>query len=152
VAEQNGTGAGMPTLGAGFYFSGAAIMAAILWGWFLLERFTSLRLVGSSGIAHEEPVHILFPTIGTAVCLLGALFLWRRAAGMAANGVPVGATVTAVGGEFQGMRDVSFSYVFEGTELAGKISVPAVSVKDLEPGGEFRIIVDKRNPKRYMQA
>jgi hypothetical protein len=47
---------------------------------------------------------------------------------------------------------VSFSYVFEGTELAGKISVPAVSVKDLEPGGEFRIIVDKRNPKRYMQA
>lgn len=137
-------------VGSFLYFTGAGLFIAVMWGWFLLEQFTSLRVVGASGMAHADPVHILFPVIATPLALVGALILWRRAAGIVANGVPLEATVTAVGGEVQDMRDVSLEYEFEGKQYQNKMSVSSVVANDLSEGGKLGVIVDKRNPARVV--
>ena len=135
---------------AAIYFLGAGVTIALLWAWFALEHLTDLRVVGASGTVHDEPIHVLLPSIGTPLALLGALFLWRRAAGIAANGVPVSATVKKVGGACQSMRDVEFSYTFEGREYSKKASVVTAISDELSPGDPLDVIVDKRNPKRVM--
>ncbi len=137
-------------VGAGLYFIGAGAVIAAMWGWFLLEQFTDFRVTNASGTVDSEPIHILFPAIATPLALVVALFLWRRAAGIVANGVPLEALVTAVGREIQSMRDVSLEYEFEGKGYQKKMSVSSAVADDLSEGDKLAVTVDKRNPARVV--
>ncbi|HOX08889.1 MAG TPA: hypothetical protein PK280_21015 [Planctomycetota bacterium] len=134
--------------GGGLYFVTAGLMAAVLWAWYLLERFTNLRVVREGGTAQTEPVHIAVAFIATPILLIGALVLWRRAVGIAENGVPAEAVIRSIGGEVQGYRDVSFDYEFEGRSYSKKMSVVGIVVEKLAPGQTLRIVVDRRSPDR----
>ena len=136
--------------GATLYFLGAAVMTGLIWAWFLIEHFTNWRITRFGSQPQEDPLHIAFPLIVTPVVLIGALVLWRRAVGLAENGVPVNATIRSIGGEVQGYRDVVFDYTFEGASYSTKKSVIGITVAKLQAGEELPIIVDKRNPKRVM--
>lgn len=149
-AASAGEGGAGREVGAALYFASAAILIAILWGWFLLEQVTGLRLVRAGGTAQAEPVHVAFPLIGTPVVLLVAFVLWRRAAGIAAHGVEMDAAVRSVGGAVQGMRHVVLAYEFEGRSFEKKVSVVCAVSDKLSEGDTLRVLVDRRKPKRMM--
>ena len=130
------------------YFLGAGVIVVLGWAWFLIEHFTDWRIVRTGQEARPESLPILVPLIGTPVALIVALILWRRAVGIVENGVPVDATITSIGGEVQGYREVNFDYVFEGTSYSKKMSMVGILVEKLAPGAPLPIVVDKRNPKR----
>jgi hypothetical protein len=136
--------------GAGMYFIGAGVAVLLIWGWFLLEHFTNLRIVRSGQEAGAASLPVAFPLVVTPLAFIIATILWRRAVGIVENGVPASATVKSVGGEFQGYREVSFDYTFEGASYSKKMSVIGVTAEKLNPGDALPIIVDKRNPKRVV--
>ena len=136
--------------GAGMYFIGAAVVVVLIWTWFLLEHFTNLRIVRWGQEASAEGMPVALPLVATPLALIIAAVLWRRAVGIAVNGMPASARVKSVGGEVQGYREVEFDYTFEGVSYSKKMSVIGVTAEKLKPGDALPIIVDKRNPKRVM--
>ncbi|MCX7804944.1 MAG: hypothetical protein N3A38_07105 [Planctomycetota bacterium] len=136
--------------GPAVYFLTAAAISVLMWGWFLLEHFTDLRIVRLGQEARRESVPIAVPIATVPLAFIGATILWRRAVGIAENCVPVIATVKSVGGEVQGFRDVTFGYTFEGVEYSKKMSVVGAIAEKFEPGSPVEIIVDRRKPSRIM--
>lgn len=134
------------------YSVGAGILILVLWGWFLLERFTPLRLVRPGQEASAEGIPLLVPLIATPIVLIVAFALWRRAVGIAENGVPLQATVLSTGAALQGMRNVVLEYSLEGVRYERKTSVPCAIADKLSAGSTVDVVVDKRNPKRMLLA
>ena len=132
------------------YLIGAAVVIVLLWGWFLMERATDLRLVGSSGVVHSEPIHWLVPAIATPVVAVVAFVLWRRTAGILKNGVEVQAVVRSIGMSAQGRTNVVLAYSVDGTEYSTKKSVSSEMVEKVGEGGSLTVIVDKQNPRRLV--
>lgn len=132
------------------YLLGAAAPVAVLWGWYLLEHYTSWRITHIGETAQEEPIPIWLALIGTPVCLIAALVLWKRATGIAENGIEVEAEVVSVGATIQYQRTVKVKYVVDGVEYIRKASVTMVISDKLKAGDKLALIVDKSNPKRML--
>lgn len=139
---------GFKVRGALYYIPAAAIIA-VMWAWWLLEQTTNWRIT-SSGVANSEPIPILIPLIATVLAVPVAVILYRRALGIVANGVPVLATVVAVGGTVNSMRDVEFEYLFEGQSYTMNKSFSARTADGYSQGSELEVLVDRRNPKKVL--
>ena len=132
------------------FFFAAGMAVAALWGWYLLEQFTSLRITGLLGTASEDPIPIYFALAGTVIVPIVAAVFWRRAVGIVRNGVNGKGSVLSVGAKVEGLRNVEFEYEFEGANYTNKTSLDAETAEKLQPGDEIEIIIDKRKPTRVL--
>lgn len=128
----------------------AAFIVITAWGWYLLEQLTQWRITTLLGTAYEEPLPILVPLVISVLVPISAVIFWKRAVGIACNGVFEKATVLAIGGEVQSMRNVKFEYVFGGNKYSKKMSISSAIADQLDLGGTLNIIVDKRKPTRVL--
>ena len=123
----------------------SGVMIAIVWGLYVLEHFTDIR-IGSG----DDPLPILIPIIATPVIAIGGFIMYRRALGIVAHGIEVEATIGDIGRAVEGMRHVTYEYEFRGVRYAERKSVGSDAADELSPGDKIRIIVDDRKPKRFL--
>lgn len=123
-----------------FFFAAGAVVA-IMWGWYAFEHFTENS---------KDALPIFFPLAVTVLAPIAATAFWRRAVGIAKNGVPGMATVLSVGGKIKGLRDVEFEFEFDGATYTNKTSIYDEISDKLRPGDEIVIVIDKRKPTRVL--
>lgn len=127
------------------YFGTAAFFSILMWGWCSLENFSDYRIVKSNSAGREEAIPFSIAVAVTVISFLGALFYWKRALSISKNGIMIEAEVTAVGGEYNGMHNVSFKYKVDGKTYKKRKSL---NPPDFQ-GGVVQIMVDRSKPKRF---
>jgi hypothetical protein len=132
------------------YLAPAGAIVLVMWGWFLLEHFTDVRLVPTGAQGHRAPVSLAFTLIVSLAVPIVAFIMYRRAAAILLNALPVTAVVKALGAPGRRMQDIVLSYTFEGRQYTRKLSISTLSAEGLSPGSEVRILVDRRNPKTVL--
>ena len=132
------------------YRFGTVAILIFIWAWYLLEHFTSWRMHDYGQYDQHTPLPIAIPIITSILIPMGAFILWKRAAGIIAHGVPVTANVKSIGIGYKGLREVTFTYLFQGTMYRKKKSISRTIADQLTPGGPLPILVDQRHPKRVL--
>ena len=132
------------------YVGMACLLIVFLWGWWFIEHFTDIRLGPGGSRPREQPLEIWIPVIGSPLLLLGSIIWWKRSAGIAANGVIVDALIEGLGAKAGAMRNVTLSYTVDGRTYQAAKSVGLADLGDRQPGDTLPLVVDKRNPKRFI--
>jgi len=132
------------------YIYSCAFGILALWGWWLFENQTDYRLHRGFSAPRAEPISHWVPTIGSPLALITAYIMWRRAVGIAENGILVDARIEKYGGGSDGMRDVTLSYVVAGKDYKVKKTFSESDFAGLQVGDSIQIVADQRHPKRIM--
>ena len=137
-------------VGPEIYVGTACLLIVFLWGWWFLEHFSEVRLGPAGSHPREHPIEIWVPVIGSPLLLIGSLIWWRRSVGIARNGEVVEALIESLGASVNAMRDVTLSYTVNGRTYQASKSLSVADIGDRRPGDTLAIVVDKRNPKRFL--
>ncbi len=121
--------------------------------YFLLTGQCLLDKMGSPD-PYASPTHAGQTAI-TVGCLLGvpgaiaAMYGFLKSQRLAKHGVVVAGTIHTVSSmAVRGMRDISYSYTFNGEVFENRSSVPASH--ELTPLMEIRLLVDAQRPRTHI--
>ena len=125
-----------------------------IWVLVAIERIWGITLQRAL-IFKFEPVKVedadFFPIwAAIAVTLIAppiSYLFYRKAIAVAKRGVFVDGVVLEIGRKFHGMRDVTFTYEFNGKSFKRRKSFEADDIKYLKIGGPIDLLIDSRRPK-----
>jgi len=132
----------------------AAVMVVLAWGMLIAYVVFGFSLVGGD----DDPkfgkyliwIYLGVALVFTAGCVPAALVRVRSALHMAAHGISVVGTVTAVkmiSGKLD-MVKTQCSYLFEDQEYHATFKIQGPVAKQYKENSEIRLIVDPRKPSR----
>ncbi|MGC4016869.1 MAG: hypothetical protein QM755_20495 [Luteolibacter sp.] len=130
-----------------FYLFTAGVIAIGLWTWWAVEHYTNWRIGAAERL---EPIPYLAPLIGSFAALIFCLGWWRRDVGINKHGIAIDAVISTLGRTGSGMQDVTLAYEIDGAPFVSKKSLSQAVIGGKVTGDTLGIIVDTRNPKRFM--
>lgn len=120
-----------------------------LWIWWLIENTTHFRFPPSS--AGRDAISLEYPLIATPVILLVVFLWWRRDVGIIEHGEVLHATILNSGIlSAAGTRNVTLSYQYDNQSFEVRKSLSEAALLDKKEGDLLAIIIDRRNPKRFI--
>jgi hypothetical protein len=132
---------------------GAVCCAALFWLWYAAENYLGYNFKGRKLHPSATRLSIWVPVALTPATIVGFYVWYRREIAFLSRSTRVTGKVVEIGSlELEGLRDVTYSYRFQGQSFQKSRSVAASLLTDLAPGAKVELLVDQRHPNRSRLA
>ena len=133
------------------FVGGVCAIAVLMVAWWVTENYFGLTLRGRKLRPDETHLSIWLPLATTVISAIVATILYRRERALLVNGKEVTATVSRIGTiVIKEMRDISFTFEWNGTFKAKTKSVTKSLAASLNVGDRLHLLVLPSNPERLL--